>query len=111
MPVIDHDLTLVAREPQPCTQGACDPSAAEKDNVGLAFLPDGCHFPDQFRRKGDRASPPTIGGVQSAVPPPSTTSAAPVMNEESSEARNRTALAISATVPTRPSGRCAHPAI
>ena len=48
---------------------------------------------------------------QSAVPPPSTTSVAPVMNDESSEARKSTALAISSGVPTRPKGRFAHPAL
>ena len=48
--------------------------------------------------------------IQSAMPPPSTTRAAPVMNDESSEARNSTALAISSTVPILPNGRLAQPA-
>ena len=38
--------------------------------------------------------------------PPSTTSSAPVMNEESSEARNSAARAISAASPKRPIGMC-----
>src|ERR1700685_1947010 len=44
---------------------------------------------------------------QSATPPPSTTRAAPVMNDESSEARKRTDFAISSGVPIRPMGRSA----
>src|SRR2546422_1165718 len=47
---------------------------------------------------------------QSAVPPPSTTRAAPVMKEESSDARKSTALAISSGVPILPMARVAQPA-
>ena len=36
--------------------------------------------------------------------PPSTTSACPVIHEDSSDARNRTAFAISSGSPNRPSG-------
>src|SRR5215469_16523947 len=60
---------------------------------------------------GLNARDPRMGISQSAVPPPSTTNVAPVMNDESSEARKSTALAISSGVPTRPKGRFAHPAI
>ena len=41
-----------------------------------------------------------------ATPPPSTIKFAPVMYEESSEARKRVARAISSGVPMRPMGRC-----
>lgn len=63
-------------------------------------------FPRRLLRKG--LGTPTLS--QSAVPPPSTARAAPVMNDESSEARKSTALAISSAVPIRPIGRFSHPA-
>ncbi len=46
------------------------------------------------------------GVTYAAVIPPSTTSADPVMNEDSSEARNRAARAISSGRPNRPMGMC-----
>ena len=57
-----------------------------------------------------RSSFPPPFSAQPATPPPSTTSASPVMNDASSEDRNRTASAISSAVPMRPSGRPAAPA-
>lgn len=63
--------------------------------------------PAEVRPETYRGGPARPGGGQSAVPPPSTASTAPVMNEESSVARNSAARAISSGVPMRPSGRLA----
>lgn len=49
-------------------------------------------------------SSPSMAAPYSAVYPPSMASSAPVMNDDSSEARNRMALAISSGSPIRPIG-------
>src|SRR5690606_20811256 len=52
----------------------------------------------------DARQPPASGsGFRLSVRPPSTVSVAPVVNDDSSEARNATARAISCAVPARPS--------
>src|SRR5262249_60400500 len=56
-----------------------------------------------------RHAPYVIGSsgvTYAAVMPPSTTSDAPVMNDESSDARNSAALASSSACPSRPIGSC-----
>src|SRR5712691_1025242 len=69
-------------------------------------LPDLCLFDgvERFPIHPHLCNRCTSGKPVWAVRPPSTTIAAPVMNDASSEARNRTVLAISSGSPIRPNG-------
>src|SRR5205085_411781 len=91
--------------PQPARDG----SAASHLEGRLRFMqvgpPPSSRAPivqrDSGRRQRFGPNPPD----QPATPPPSTGRAAPVMKEDSSQARKRTARAISSGSPMRPSGR------
>src|SRR6185369_7036007 len=84
---------------------------AKRRGLPQRTLRNSCELRSSVFSRNLESSRATQEIFQSAVPPPSTTSAAPVMKDESSQARNSTALAISSAVPTLPSGRFAQPAM
>jgi len=68
-----------------------------RESSRLGRFRNGEHFKRASRNDG--LAPPS-----QMDSPPSTTSACPVMNDDMSDARNKTELAISSAVPQRPNG-------
>ncbi len=88
-------------QPSPCGSGLAPRWAAQRPQDVSVIMPlqDECLDPGSLW-----TSPTTTSPTQIAVAPPSTVRQCPVVNAAPSQHRYSTALAISATVPMRPTG-------